>query len=113
MPDSHRPCKIPQRGLVLLTAIVGLIGCATQYYGDAPHKWDSWIGTSKDDRVRESGIPTRCHAFKNIGEICEWQVRWTQDTAGTIDVQFDAKGIACHWTYRDYYGERQGQATCS
>lgn len=113
MSDGDRASTTLRKGMVVMAIVAGLQGCAGHMYEDLALKWDSWIGTSKDDRVRESGIPTRCHAFKNGGEICEWQVRWTQDTAGTINVQFDAKGIACHWTYRDYYGERQGQATCS
>ena len=26
--------------------------------------WDAWIGASKDDRVCDHGIPTRCHALR-------------------------------------------------
>lgn len=96
-------------------ALVGLlsVGCAASMYDKASQSWDTWIGTSKDDRVRNLGIPTRCHAFKSGGEACEWPIRWTVDTIGTITLQFHTNGNVCQWTYRDPYEERRSQNQCS
>lgn len=113
MPDRASVVRSIREGLVVMAIMVGLLGCVGHMYEEAAHKWDAWIGTSKDDRVRDLGVPARCHAFKTGGEMCEWPVRWTPDTTGTVNVQFDANGVVCHWTYRDYYGERQSQAVCS
>lgn len=54
--------------------LLALAGCANQEIHEYSPKWDSWMGTSKDDRIKEMGIPTRCHSFKDGGEVCEWMV---------------------------------------
>ncbi|MFO0707885.1 MAG: hypothetical protein U0412_13635 [Nitrospira sp.] len=100
--------------LCTVTTAVGLIiltGCAS--YDRAMTSWDGWIGTSKDSRVKDLGIPTRCHVFKAGGEACEWPIRWTPESAGTLTLQFDAKSQVCEWTYRDPYGDRRSQSQCS
>jgi hypothetical protein len=88
-------------------------GCASTVYDKASHTWDTLIGTSKDDRVRDLGIPTRCHTFRSGGEACEWPIRWNSEAVGTMTVQFDARGQACQWTYRDSYEDRRSRNTCS
>src|SRR5829696_7643650 len=65
----------------------------------ASQSWDAWIGTTKDDRVRDLGVPTRCHVFQSKGELCEWPILWQSGT-GTARLEFDAKGHVCQWTYR-------------
>ncbi|MGC3973701.1 MAG: hypothetical protein QM771_04865 [Nitrospira sp.] len=49
-----------------------LAGCMNQEIHEYSPKWDSWMGSTKDDRIKEMGIPTRCHSFKDGGEVCEW-----------------------------------------
>ncbi len=97
--------------IVLLSVLT--IGCANTMYDTAAASWDTWIGVSKDDRVREMGIPTRCHTFKSGGESCEWPIRWNAETNGSMTVQFDSRGNACQWTYRDLYEERRSRHQCS
>ncbi|BCA53418.1 conserved exported protein of unknown function [Nitrospira sp. KM1] len=96
----------------ILAVWVGLAGCAQSGYGKTEQSWDSWIGTSKDDRVRDQGIPIRCHGFANGGEACEWPIRWSPESSGTLTMQFDAKGKACQWTYRDAYAEQRSAQKC-
>jgi hypothetical protein len=87
-------------------------GCGGDTYIDKGNQsYDAWIGTSKDDLVKKNGIPTRCHTFKSAGEACEWPVR-LQTEAGTLTVQFDAKGNACQWTFRDLFGDRRSRSQC-
>jgi hypothetical protein len=100
-----------KRWLILATLLTA--GCAGAIYDRAETSWNAWIGSSKDDRVKDLGIPTRCHTFKSGGEVCEWPVRWNAELGGTMTVQFDSRGNACQWTYRDLYEERRSRATCS
>ncbi len=97
---------------LLLFGVVSIAGCVASY-DKAALSWDAWVGTSKDERVKDLGIPTRCHAFKAGGEACEWPIRWTPEAAGTLTLQFDAKGQTCQWVYRDPYGDRRSQQQCS
>ena len=53
-------------------------GCANQEIKESAVQWDQWLGSTKDARIKEMGIPTRCHSFKDGGEVCEWTVP-TQD----------------------------------
>lgn len=99
------------RWFVLVSLLV-TSGCAASYEKSAV-SWDNWLGTSKDERVKDLGIPTRCHAFKTGGEACEWPVRWTPESTGTLTLQFDHKGLTCEWTYRDLYGDRRSAQHCS
>ena len=87
-------------------------GCGAPFLDKEAQSWDAWIGTSKDDLVKKFGIPTRCHTFKSAGEACEWPVR-LPNQAGPLTIQFDARGNACQWTYRDVYGDRQSRSQCS
>ncbi|MGA6829181.1 hypothetical protein ACO9S2_16435 [Nitrospira sp. NS4] len=97
--------------LAVVVSIFMMLGCASSY-DKAFRTWDSWIGSGKDDRVKDLGIPTRCHAFTKGGEACEWPVRWSPDATGTMTLQFDQKGLLCHWTYRDRFGDRPSQSQC-
>jgi len=96
MIRNQRPASLY---LVLFGLVMGLAGCTGSALDDSAHKWDAWLGTSKDDRVRELGIPTRCHAFRSGGEVCEWSMRTGPDTVDSISLTFDPRGVACQWTY--------------
>lgn len=96
----------------VVSLLLELAGCAGQTLDDASKKWDAWIGTTKDDRVRELGIPTRCHTFKGGGEVCEWPVKWAPDTTDTLALTFDSQGMVCQWTFRSLYGDRHSQGSC-
>jgi hypothetical protein len=103
--------------MTIRSQVVGLVmllttGCMASVYDKATHSWEGWIGTSKDDRVRDLGIPMRCHAFKTGGEACEWPIRWAADSVGAITIQFDTKGNACSWTYRDAYSDQRSRSQC-
>ena len=102
-----------RRTVFMVLASTLMIGCASTIYDKAGNSWDAWIGTSKDDRVKDLGIPIRCHTFKSGGETCEWLIRWNADITGTMNIQFDPRGNACQWTYRDPYEERRSQNKCS
>ncbi len=100
-------------GLIACFAITLMwSGCAEAPYGKSEQSWDSWIGSTKDDRVRDQGIPTRCHTFKNGGEACEWPIMWSPNNNGTITISFDGKGTACQWSYKDSYIERRSSQQC-
>jgi hypothetical protein len=47
-------------GVMMVMLVVFLQGCAGGDIKEASAKWDKWLGTHKDDRVRELGLPTRC-----------------------------------------------------
>lgn len=98
--------------LLVIGLVIGLVGCIGSALDDSAHKWDAWLGASKDDRVRELGIPTRCHAFRSGGEVCEWPLRTGPDTVDSISLTFDARGAACQWMYRGFYGDRRSQNGC-
>lgn len=96
----------------LLAGCLFLSGCAEGMHGKSDESWDSWIGSTKDDRVRDQGIPTRCHTFKTGGEACEWPVMWAPNSTGTITISFDDKGTACQWFYKDSYLEKRSVKRC-
>lgn len=98
--------------IVLVMTSLLVWGCVVPNLDTEAQSWDAWIGISKDDLVKKFGIPTRCHTFKSAGEACEWPVRLPAQ-AGPLTVQFDARGNACQWTYRDVYGDRHSRSQCS
>ena len=98
--------------LLLVGLLMGLTGCVENALDDTAYKWDAWLGTSKDERVRELGIPTRCHAFRSGGEVCEVPLRAGPDTVDTISLSFDPRGAVCEWMYRGFYGEQRSQNSC-
>ena len=102
------------RILFVMTSLLAW-GCDGPYLEKENQSWDAWIGISKDDLVKKVGIPTRCHTFKSAGEACEWPVQKPNvaGTFGTLTVQFDARGNACQWTYRDFIGDRRSRSQCS
>jgi hypothetical protein len=102
------------RGRTSMLALVGMLtaACASTIYDKAAQTWDTWLGASKDERVRDLGIPTRCHTFRGGGEACEWPIRWNSEATGTMTVHFDPRGQACQWTYRDTYEDRRSRNTC-
>ncbi len=101
-----------RRVAFVMSLLLAFAGCAADTVNEASRKWDAWIGSSKDERVRDLGIPTRCHAFKDGGEVCEWQVRWAPDTTDTLALTFDSRGTVCQWTVRSVYGDRRSQGSC-
>lgn len=87
-------------------------GCANQEIKESAVQWDQWLGSTKDARIKEMGIPTRCHSFKDGGEVCEWTMPTQDGKTETIGLTFDAKGHACQWAYRGFYGQGKSKATC-
>lgn len=98
-------------GVVIAIAFT-LSSCGGSAYGKSEQSWNTWLGTTKDERVRDRGIPTRCHTFKAGGEACEWPVMWAPGSTGTITMTFDNKGVACEWAYKDVYGENRSTQRC-
>lgn len=93
--------------------VLVLGGCANQELKEYSAKWDQWLGTTKDARIKEMGIPTKCHSFTDGGEVCEWTFPTQDGKTETIGFTFDARGRACKWAYRGFYGQHQSSATCS
>ena len=96
----------------ILTAGLLLDGCTESVYRQTEMSWNGWIGSTKDERVKDQGIPTRCHAFKSGGEACEWPITWAPNDTGIVTFSFDSTGTACQWTYKDSYSERRSKQRC-
>lgn len=97
---------------VLALGLLALGGCAISDGAVHANRWDGWIGTTKDSRVKEMGIPVRCHTFKEGGELCEWNYMLDGGKTELVGLQFDQKGVACQWTYRGFYGQETSKAKC-
>jgi hypothetical protein len=97
----------------MLVAFLLLGGCASQDLEGYSKQYDEWLGSTKDARIREMGIPTKCHAFSDGGEVCEWTVPTQDGRNETIGLTFDMKGKACQWAYRGFYGRQKSATTCS
>jgi hypothetical protein len=100
-------------GIPVLIAFLLLGGCAGQEIDGSSKQYDQWLGSTKDARIREMGIPTRCHTYTEGGEVCEWTVPTHDGRSDTIGLTFDTKGKTCQWTYRGFYGRQKSAATCS
>jgi hypothetical protein len=70
------------------------------------------MGSSKDDRIKDMGIPTRCHSFKDGSEVCEWTVPQQDGRQDLVGVTFNGKGQACAWSYRGFYGMQKSKQSC-
>lgn len=97
--------------LVMMLALI-LQGCAGGDIKEASAKWDKWLGSHKDDRVRELGLPTRCYSFRNGAEVCEWNQQGEGGRSESMVIAFDQNGLACQWEYRDFYGQHRSKAVC-
>jgi hypothetical protein len=100
-------------GMAAAMACVLLGGCASQDLEGYAAQYDQWLGSTKDARIKEMGIPTRCHAFKDGGEVCEWTVPTQDGRSEMIGLTFGANGKACQWSYRGFYGQKKSNATCA
>lgn len=96
----------------LMAGVLTLAGCVNQEIHEYSPKWDSWMGSSKDDRIKEMGIPTRCHSFKDGGEVCEWSIPQQDGRQDLIGLTFNPKGQACQWSYRGFYGMQKSKTSC-
>lgn len=102
-----------QSEIPMLVAFLLLGGCASQDLEGYSKQYDEWLGSTKDARIREMGIPTRCHSFADGGEVCEWTVPTQDGRNETIGLTFDTKGKACQWAYRGFYGRQKSATICS
>lgn len=100
-------------GISMAIAFLLLGGCAGQELEDYSKQYDGWMGSTKDARIKEMGIPTRCHSFAGGGEVCEWSIPTQDGRNETIGLTFDTKGRACQWAYRGFYGQKKSNATCA
>ncbi|HMZ54524.1 MAG TPA: hypothetical protein PKV55_12770 [Nitrospira sp.] len=96
----------------MTVGLLTLAGCVNQEIHEYSPKWDSWMGSSKDDRIKEMGIPTRCHTFKEGGEVCEWMVPLQDGRQDLIGLTFTPKGQVCQWSYRGFYGMQKSKQSC-
>jgi hypothetical protein len=102
----------PLFSVALVAGLLTVAGCAGQEVNEYAPKWDAWMGSSKDERIREMGIPTKCHSFKDGGEVCEWSVQQQDGRQELIGLTFNAKGQACQWSYRGFYGIQKSKTSC-
>jgi hypothetical protein len=100
-------------GIPVAIAFLFLGGCASQDLEGFAKQYDGWLGSTKDARIKEMGIPTRCHTFAEGGEVCEWTIPTQDGRNETIGLTFDTKGRACQWSYRGFYGQKKSNATCA
>lgn len=98
--------------LAVVAALLIFPGCMNQEIHEYSPKWDAWMGSSKDDRIKDMGIPTKCHSFKEGGEVCEWSVPQQDGRQDLIGLTFNAKGQACQWSYRGFYGMQKSKQSC-
>ncbi len=98
--------------VALAAGLLTLAGCLNQEIHEYSPKWDSWMGSSKDDRIKDMGIPTRCHSFKDGGEVCEWSVPQQEGRQDLIGLTFNSKGQVCQWSYRGFYGMQKSTQSC-
>ena len=98
--------------VVIVMLLLSLFGCAGGDIKEASAKWDKWLGTHKDDRVRDLGLPTKCYSFRNGAEACEWSQQGEGGRMDSMIISFDQNGLACQWEYRDFYGQHRSKATC-
>jgi hypothetical protein len=54
----------------------------------------------------------KCHSFKDGGEVCEWSVPQQDGRQDLIGLTFNAKGQACQWSYRGFYGMQKSKQSC-
>jgi hypothetical protein len=92
--------------------VLTVAGCLNQEIHEFSPTWDSWMGSSKDDRIKDMGIPTRCHSFKDGSEVCEWTVPQQDGRQDLVGVTFNGKGQACAWSYRGFYGMQKSKQSC-
>jgi hypothetical protein len=97
-------------GLCAFMLLVALTACAGQALKAPMKTWDGWLGKHKDDVVKEWGIPKQCVSLRS-GEVCEWDAPGVAP-GDRVTFDFTKDGLACHWTYRGFYGERRSEPAC-
>ena len=100
-------------GIPLSLAFLLVGGCASQDLEGYTTQYDQWIGSTKDARIREMGIPARCHTFSDGGEVCEWSVQTQDGRNETVGLTFNKQGKTCQWAYRGFYGQKKSNSTCA
>jgi hypothetical protein len=100
-------------GIPVMIAFLFLSGCASQEMDGYTKQYDEWLGSTKDARIKDMGIPTRCHTFAEGGEVCEWTLPTQDGRNETIGLTFDTKGRTCQWSYRGFYGQTKSKASCA
>jgi hypothetical protein len=100
-------------GIPLAITFLLLGGCAAQEIEGYTKQYDQWLGSTKDARIKEMGIPARCHTFSDGGEVCEWSVQTQDGRSETVGLTFDKQGKTCQWAYRGFYGQKKSDATCA
>ena len=98
--------------LSVVAVLLMLAGCVNQEIHEYSPKWNSWMGSSKDDRIKDMGIPTKCHSFKDGGEVCEWSIPQQDGRQDLIGLTFNRQGQACAWSYRGFYGMQKSTQSC-
>lgn len=112
--------------ILLSIFLLGLIGCANPYAlkGDWPDealmpggffserilnkvspRWNVWLGKTKDERIRELGLPDRCAVLTTGEEVCEWRklgVNWEHK----LSFIYDGQRIAREWSYSGSWGQQ-------
>lgn len=106
------PTARPMMSTIMGILVLLLFGCAGGDIKEASARWDKWLGSHKDDRVREMGLPTRCYSFRDGAEVCEWSQQGEGGRMESMVIAFDQNGLACQWEYRDFYGQHRSRALC-
>ncbi|MCK6499134.1 MAG: hypothetical protein L6Q38_06600, partial [Nitrospira sp.] len=96
----------------IVAAVLTVSGCVNQEIHEFSPMWDAWMGSTKDERIKEMGIPTKCHSFKDGSEVCEWSIPQQDGRQDVIGLTFNGKGQACQWSYRGFYGMQKSKTSC-
>lgn len=82
--------------------------------------WNAWLGKSKDQRIKEFGLPDNCMKLESGEEVCEWKVSGLSGSGsyyrgtGTSQISsyehrlaytYDRDHIARVWNYRGELGQ--------
>jgi len=121
------------RFFVSIFIVIGLIGCGEvrperpvdsfrAFFdlegakADIAQQLNSWLGKSKNDRIKRYGPPTKCAHLDSKEEVCEWYYGGIEGSGSGNTSQvsswerhivytYDENGIAKEWTLTGSLGE--------
>jgi hypothetical protein len=106
--------------ITLVGLLLGLFGCGAMHLDQAEVEWNSQIGHTKDELIKENGPPESCATLKSGEEVCAWVRRGERMYVGgnsgsgstwehRIIYTFNTKGMVTGWSYKGSWGERRSK----
>jgi hypothetical protein len=129
--NDRAPLSIHHLFLLIVTFSVSVAGCGPGFGNAKP--WtaalNSWLGISKDERVKRVGVPTACTVLSTGEEVCDWvnhrlagssfsyADKYGGVGSGFLDTEehrvtftYDREHIARFWSYNGSLGSFTSQA---